>query len=139
MEKMIYLDMDGTIANLYGVENWLDMLINSNPTPYAIANRIVEENILVKLVKAGYKLGIISWLSKNSTKEYDKEVRNAKRTWLKENYPNIEFSEIHIVKYGTPKYKVAKYKDAILFDDEEKNLNSWKGIAIHANHLTSFI
>ena len=37
MLKMICFDMDGTIADLYGVENWLDMLRNYNPTPYEVA------------------------------------------------------------------------------------------------------
>ena len=34
---MIWFDMDGTIANLYGVENWLPMLRAYDPTPYANA------------------------------------------------------------------------------------------------------
>ena len=29
-----YVDMDGTIANLYGVENWLEYLINEDAFPY---------------------------------------------------------------------------------------------------------
>lgn len=31
MKNAIYFDMDGTIANLYGVENWLDYLIANDP------------------------------------------------------------------------------------------------------------
>lgn len=125
----IYLDMDGTIADLYGVENWLEDLVNSNERPYATAKRLVEEEELEELVNAGYELAVISWLSKNSNKEYDRKVRTAKREWLKENYPNIKFSEIHIVKYGTPKSTVANEK-GILVDDETPNRKEWKGIAI---------
>lgn len=132
----IYLDMDGTIADLYGVENWLENLVNGDDRPYRIAERIVEEEVLVNLVNSGYELGIVSWLSKNSSKEYDKMVRNAKREWLRKNFPNIHFSEIHIVKYGTPKSKVVKEKNGILFDDEEKNRNEWKGLAIDAKYLS---
>ena len=33
----INFDMDGTIADLYGEENWLDDLINERTTPYANA------------------------------------------------------------------------------------------------------
>ena len=86
----------------------------------------------------GYELAIISWLAKHSTKTYAKAVRKAKRNWLKENFPNINFSEIHIVKYGTPKSRVAKEKNGILFDDEEKNRTEWKGIAIDAKNLPTF-
>ena len=35
--RMIWWDMDGTIANLYGVEGWLPMLRAEDPTPYAEA------------------------------------------------------------------------------------------------------
>lgn len=33
----ICFDMDGTIADLYGVENWLDYLIAEDVKPYAEA------------------------------------------------------------------------------------------------------
>lgn len=131
----IYLDMDGTIANLYGEENWLEKLVNYDPSPYANAKKMVTEETLENLVKLGYELAIVSWLSKNSTKEYDKMVRIAKREWLKKNFPNVQFVEIHIVKYGTPKSKVVKEKNGILFDDEERNRNEWKGLAIDAKYL----
>lgn len=131
----IYLDMDGTIADLYGVENWLNDLINENDRPYRIAKRMVNEEVLENLVKLGYELGIVSWLAKNSNKEYDKVVRNAKKDWLKKNFPNIKFAEIHIVKYGTPKSKVVKEKNGILFDDEKPNRDEWKGLAIDAKYL----
>lgn len=131
----IYFDMDGTIADLYGVENWLNDLTNGNPRPYQIAKRMVNEEVLKNFKTMGYELGIISWLAKNGSKKYNNEVRKAKRAWLKENYPNIEFSEIHIVKYGTPKSRVAKEKNAILFDDEENNRKEWKGLAINASYL----
>lgn len=136
MKKMIYLDMDGTIANLYKGE-WLEDIINHNARPYEIADRLVEENVLLDLMANGYELGIISWLAKNSNKEYDKAVRLAKRNWLKENYPNVNFAEIHIVKYGTPKYRVAKV-EGILVDDEEPNRRNWKWLAVEPFALGKF-
>ena len=33
----IWLDMDGTIADLYAVDNWLDMLRAYDATPYVKA------------------------------------------------------------------------------------------------------
>ena len=134
-DMKIYLDMDGTIADLYGVENWLADLVSKNARPYREAKRLVAEERLAELVKLGYELAIVSWLAKNSNKEYDKEVRKAKREWLKENYPNIKFEEIHIVKYGTPKSKVVKEKNGILVDDEKPNRIEWKGLAITPNWL----
>jgi len=125
----IYFDMDGTIANFYKGE-WLECLLAKNPKPYKDADVLVNENVLIQLMEKGYELGIISWLAKNSTKEFDKAVRQTKKEWLKTNYPNVTFSEIHIVKYGTPKYKVAKEKNGILVDDEKPNRDKWKGMAI---------
>ena len=37
MTRTIFFDMDGTIANLYGVEGWLADIINSNERPYTSA------------------------------------------------------------------------------------------------------
>lgn len=127
--RKIYLDMDGTIADLYGVENWLEDLIAGNERPYREAERLVEEEELAELVADGYELAIVSWLAKNSNKEYDRKVRNAKREWLKANYPNIKFTEIHIVKYGTPKSRVVNER-GLLIDDEIPNRREWKGVAV---------
>lgn len=132
----IYFDMDGTIADFYKGE-WLAELIAKRTTPYDNAEKMVSEEKMIELIEKGYELGIISWLAKNSTAEYDKAVRMAKKNWLKRNYPNVEFAEMHIVKYGTPKYKVANEKNGILVDDEEPNRKKWKGVAIAPHELAT--
>lgn len=133
----IYFDMDGTIVNLYGQENWLTKLRSNDPSPYINAEPLKDmeklNQILFSLKEKGYIVGIISWLSKGSNKEYDKEVRKAKREWLKKYFkPNL-LDEIHIVKYGTPKQKVANVKQSILIDDDKGVREKWErsgGIAI---------
>ena len=126
MTKAIYFDMDGTIANLYGVDNWLDYLIKYDSTPYEIAkpmlNMSVLARILNRLQRKGYIIGIISWLSKTSTPEYGEKVRQAKINWLKKHLKSVKFDSIQIVNYGTPKYTLGK---GILFDDEIENRNAW--------------
>ena len=123
MIKTIFFDMDGTIADLYGVENWLDYLINSDPSPYKNAKPLLNLNslarILNRLQRTGYHIGIISWLSKNSTESYDEAVTQAKKAWLNKHLASVRFDEIHIVSYGTPKEIFAHNKQDILFDDEE--------------------
>ena len=127
MEKKIYFDCDGTFVDLYGVENWLDYLINSNPYPYMVAKPLVNLSHMARLIhkaqKEGYKVGIISWLSKSGNEEYDRLVTTAKNEWLKKHLPSVTFDEIHIVKYGTSKASLGK---GILFDDEEKNRKEWE-------------
>ena len=139
MNKAIYFDMDGTIANLYGVENWLDMLINKDETPYKVAEPMVRlsslARILNRLQKEGFAIGIVSWLAKNSNCEYDMRVTNAKVEWLKIHLKSVQFDEVHIVAYGTPKEEVVNFPMGILFDDEEKNRNNWKGTAFDVNDI----
>jgi len=135
----IWFDMDGTIADLYGVENWLDYLIASDCLPYEIAKPLIRLNSLARILNrlqvSGYKIGIISWLSKNGTNEYDADVTKAKITWLKKHLASVKFDEINIVKYGTPKNLFAYSENDILFDDEKKNRDEWTGKAFDAYNI----
>jgi len=135
----IWFDMDGTITNLYGVQNWLDYLMASDPTPYAIAKPLLRLNALARVLnglqRKGYKVGVISWLAKNSTADYDEAVTKAKTDWLAKHLASVAFDEINIVKYGTPKHLFATCKADILFDDEEKNRNEWTGKAFDVNDI----
>ena len=143
MTTTIFFDMDGTIADLYGVENWLDYLIASDALPYEIAKPLIRLNalarVLNRLQKQGYKIGVISWLAKNSDTDYDEKVTKAKKEWLKKHLASVNFNEIHIVKYGTPKQTFAKTKNDILFDDEEKNRNNWTGKAFDVNEIIEIL
>lgn len=143
MTTTIFFDMDGTIADLYGVENWLDYLIASDALPYEIAKPLIRLNalarILNRLQKQGYKVGVISWLAKNSNTAYDEKVTRAKKEWLKKHLASVNFDEIHIVKYGTPKQTFAKTENDILFDDEEKNRNDWIGKAFDVNEIIEIL
>ena len=137
--KTIYFDMDGTIANLYAVENWLPKLEAEDATPYAEAAPLVRlctfARTINRLHKKGVKIGIVSWLAKNGTDEYNKRVIHAKREWIAKHLKSVQFDEIHIVKYGTPKATVVNDCNGILFDDEEKNRREWKGIAYDVNDI----
>lgn len=123
---VIWFDMDGTFVDLYGVENWLEMLQNYDEKPYVIAKPLINMNSFARclncLQKKGYKIGIISWLAKNSNTEYDEKVTKAKKEWLKKHLKSVQFDYVDIVKYGTPKNENRK---GILFDDEEQNRNIW--------------
>lgn len=143
MMKTMYFDMDGTLANFYGVENWLEYLEKEDIRPYKVAKPLFNFSVfaryLHKLQKAGYKIGIISWLSKCGTDEYNKKVIQTKEKWLKEHLSSVEWDEIHIVKYGTPK---SNFGIGILWDDEERNRKDWEdkgGIAYDVNDILKTI
>ena len=132
--------MDGTLANLYGVENWLNDLTNSNPRPYVVAKPLLNMSalarVLNRLKKSGYKINIISWLSKNSTAEYDKAVTLAKRQWLSKHLKSVSFDNIYIVPYGTPKQTISS---GILFDDEKPNRDNWIGQAFDVDSILDIL
>ena len=124
--KKIYFDMDGTIADLYGVEGWLEYITNGNPFPYENAKPMVNMSRLARrlntLQREGCEICVISWLAKTSTSEYDELVTRAKLEWLAKHLASVKFDEIHIVAYGTPKHTLGQ---GILFDDEMPNREGW--------------
>ena len=139
----INFDMDGTIADLYGVENWLTYLIAEDTMPYAKAQPLLRLNHLARqlnrLQKNGYKLAIITWLSKNATEEYNQAVAEVKREWLRKHLPTVEWNEIHILPYGTPKQNYCNNPLDILFDDEEPNRNNWTGRAYDVQNILKIL
>lgn len=138
VEKAIVFDLDGTLADLYSVPEWLEKLRAYNATPYSAAKPIYNAEELIPLIAElkgrGFRIIITSWLSKGSTKEYDTAVRKAKKEWLaKYGFP---YDEIHLVKYGTPKTKCSrgKAKYQILVDDNAEVRSKWTlGATIDAN------
>lgn len=138
MNKTLVFDMDGTLADFYGVENWLDDLTVSNPRPYIIAKPLYDmaflTNVLLSLKENGWRIVVTTWLAKGSTKDYDFVVRQVKKDWL-QRY-NFPYDEIHLVKYGTTKAnctrKLGGYQ--ILFDDNETVRKGWTlGETVNAN------
>ena len=139
----ICFDMDGTIANLYGVDGWLDMILAHDATPYAQAKVLLNMNVLARILnnlqKRGYEIGIISWLAKGSTAEYDKAVTRAKKKWLAQHLKSVQFDFVEIVAYGTDKNIVATGEADILFDDEIGNRNSWCGVAYDVDNIIEIL
>lgn len=129
----LFFDMDGTIADFYGVENWLTCLHNQDPYPYKNAKPLIYLSSLARQLnncqKEGIRIGIISWLAKCSTPEFDLAVTAAKLEWLKKHLPSVHWDEINIIPYGTPKANYCYSVNDILFDDEINNRNSWSGRA----------
>ena len=143
MKKTIWFDMDGTIANLYGVENWLSKLIAHDASPYAEAAVMLNMSQLARLLNkvqaVGYSIGIISWLSKSPTPEYDEAVTEAKKSWLSQHLKSVHFDEINIVSHGTPKEDFMNTPYDILFDDEEQNRKNWLGYSYEPDEIVTVL
>ena len=130
--KMICFDMDGTIANLFGVRGWLEKLHKSDPTPYKIAKPMWDMNelreVLIALQQRGIEIRVITWLAMDSTEVYKRMVRQAKIEWLtKVGFPIDHF---HAQAYGTTKANAVRSalavgETAILIDDNDKVRRGW--------------
>jgi hypothetical protein len=129
-DKTLVFDMDGTIADFYGVANWLEYLENADTTPYEVALPLYDMEylnaLLTILKKQGWYIVVTTWLAKGGTKEYNDRTRKAKLEWL-ETY-KFPYDEIHLVKYGTTKAnctrKIGGFQ--ILVDDNEEVRKGWK-------------
>jgi len=124
--RKIYFDMDGTLNRFYDVKDWRDCLKNEDTFPYDVAAPQLRLSALAKrlnnLQKKGYLIGVISWTAMNSTTEYHKAVEQAKLNWLKKHLASVNFDEIKIVRYNTPKHELG---EGILFDDNAEIRKEW--------------
>ena len=136
---MLVFDMDGTIADLYGVKNWLNDLRNEKVDPYVNAEPLYNMEEMAKVLancKAnGWTIAVTTWLAKDATKAYDKAVAKAKKEWLiKHNFP---VDEIHCLKYGRTKANATRKKAdfQILIDDNKKVRDGWTlGTTVNATY-----
>lgn len=126
MIKEFWFDMDGTIADLYGVPEWCMLLREESPLPYVVARPLVNMSRLARALhkaqRNGYTVNIISWTAKDGSAEYNKAVEEAKREWLAKHLPSVSWDRIVIVDYGTAKSSIGR---GVLFDDNDEIKADW--------------
>lgn len=131
--------MDGTIADLYAVDDWLNKLRSYDASPYAQARPLINMQVfartLNKLKARGFYIGIISWLSRCSNTQYDEAVTAAKLSWLNKHLHSVRFDEVTIVPHGTPKARAVQKQNGALFDDEAQNREAWGGLAYDEKNI----
>lgn len=129
MNRTLVFDMDGTIANLYGVEGWLEMLRAEDATPYAIAQPLYRMDILATILRyfrvLGWKVVVTTWLAKGATEAYNTEVTKVKKEWL-DRY-GFPYDDFNAVEYGTPKTEVTAKMGGyqVLIDDDDNIRDAW--------------
>lgn len=139
MNKTLVFDLDGTIVNFYGVDNWLNDIRNENTRPYDIAEPLYDMDvlnaILLALKSQGWRIAITTWLAMGSSVEFENATRRAKLNWLaKYDFP---YDEIHLIRYGTTKANATRKNGGyqILVDDNAKIRQGWSlGSTIDANN-----
>ena len=134
MKKItVYLDMDGTIADLYGIENWLPRLRSADKTIFLECTPIItEKELLSHFPKEQYEIRILSMTPKDAPIEYCENVKQQKNVWLDKYFPSLTH---RIYKaYGHNK-NLKNSANAILIDDSKPIRESWNGIAINPADL----
>lgn len=135
-ERLLVFDMDGTIADLYNTKDWSHRLDISDASVYSDAAPMVDMSIFTSLLNIlrtkGYRVVILTWLSKNADPEFHKNICIEKRQWL--NRYGIPADDVIMMDYGTDKYQalMEKYPGAktILFDDDKHVRNSWQDMTV---------
>lgn len=137
--RTYFFDMDGTFVDLYGVNGWLDDILNEKTRPYDEAKPLVN---LARLAKAmnkarrnGNKVCIVTWLAPDVSEEYNARVTASKLNYLAKHLPSVTFDEIYIIPYGTPKQNYCTNRTDVLFDDEERNRTNWTGEAYESSKI----
>lgn len=135
IKKLLVFDMDGTIADLYGVDNWLPLLREQSTIPYEIAQPMYDmvelAEILNQLKTIGYRIVVTTWASMECDRDYFKRIRQAKLEWLyNQGFP---FDELHCNSYGrskryatSPTMQCGNYPTCqILIDDNQEVRTDW--------------
>ena len=125
---VVYLDMDGTIADLYGMKNWLEKLENEVEGLFLGCKPLVSEDELEYIFPSDiYELRVCSMTPKDATDEYCQVVIKEKNQWLDKYFPSITHRVY--MAYGNNK-NLRNSKNHILVDDNETIRNTFKGKAL---------
>ena len=128
-KTIVYLDMDGTIADLYGMKNWLEKLENEVEGLFLGCEPLVSEEELEYIFPSEtYELRICSMTPKDATEEYCQVVIEEKNIWLDKHFPSITHRVY--MKYGNNK-NLRNSRNHILVDDNETIRNTYKGLALY--------
>lgn len=129
----VYLDMDGTIADLYNEPNWLENLRTEKQGMFQTLRPMITETRLIELFPNDkYEVVILSMVPKGATKEYSEIVKQEKNAWIDKHFPSIK-KRIYL-KYGYNK-NLKNSKNAILIDDNEQIRKCFKGLALNPSEL----
>lgn len=137
--KTLVFDMDGTIADLYSVDDWLKKLRSYSAEPYKMARPMYDmdklNDCLLNLKNLGWRIEITTWVSMETTPVYTEEVAKAKKEWLdKYHFP---YDGFNATEYGVLKETQTSHLGGyqVLVDDNAEVRESWSlGATIDANN-----
>ena len=136
----IIFDLDGTLYNLYGIDNWLKKVESGDPSVFTEGETLVNTEALNKKIEVFKKMGctfsVVTWLPMGATDKYKKECYSRKMNWCRENLPTI--SEVNIIDYGIGKHLYRKkdkfnylIDDNLEINDKFNKINNCKGMGLN--------
>lgn len=132
-KRKVYIDMDGTIADLYNKKDWLKKLEKEEASVFIdLKPMTTEEKIFSVFPPSHFEVVILSMTPKNASLEYRLQVIKEKNAWLNKYFPSLQ-KRIY-KKYGYNK-NLKNSIDAILVDDNEKIRQNFKGVAISPKYI----
>ena len=125
----VYLDMDGTIADLYNFPKWLEYIEQERENLFKRLRPMIRREQLHEMFPSTeYKITILSMTPMGASVEYCAKVIEEKNEWLDRHFPEIT-SRIYL-PYSLDK-NLKNSENAILIDDNAHIRHNWKGIAIN--------
>ena len=135
----IWFDMDGTIAELYKVEGWLQKLRNNDWSVYsecAPRHNYKRINAAIEaLIENGWQVGVITWGSKGIDwgRELN-EISDIKFGWIHKFFPAFTSGKFACIPYGYSKADFleemgdgdCEYDIAYLVDDNKEVRQEWR-------------
>ena len=127
--KKVYLDMDGTIANLYSITNWLERLREEDTNIFKECKPLITQNDLFNLFPSNtYEIIILSMTPYKCSKLYHNNVIQQKNEWLDKYFPLL--TKRIYKRYGGNK-NLKNSVNAILIDDNEVIRKNFRGLALN--------
>lgn len=127
MQKIINFDLDGTLYNLYSMENWLSRIEQEEKNVFTDGEFITNYDEFIECIdllkERGYKFNVITWLPMGASKAYEKQCTEEKLKWIEKYLPFVE--KIKITPYGKEKHK--QIKQGVLIDDNKVVCSMWNG------------
>lgn len=137
----VNFDMDGTLYDLYSLENWLEGIVNGVKGYYTNGATLVNmwklSRVCRRLQKKGIKINIITWTQNTDNVNAIEQARKEKIAWLRKKMPYVD--NIIILPYGTQKSDYMEdCVNNILFDDNVEVRKDWEemgGIAFSQTQI----
>lgn len=133
VKQVVLLDLDGTIADLYGEENWLDRLHKEDSEIFKNCKPLITQETLESYYpRDKYEIRVCTMTPKNASASYHKNVIDQKNQWLNEYFPHL--TKRIFLPYGNDK-NIGKSENYILVDDSKEVRKTFKGLALYPQWL----